>query len=61
MNRQARLRGTTLIELSVVIAVCPKGVAYVFTGTIPPQGVAYASCPVPGNTPSPTVLAAGNL
>jgi type II secretory pathway pseudopilin PulG len=123
MNKQARQGGTTLIELSIVIAVllllvgvlfigitawkngsnaaacivnlasiqkaargyqnlnglatsapmpvanltnagfwstvpaCPTGVAYVFTATVPAQGVAYASCPVAGHAPSTTAVA----
>ena len=123
MNKQARQLGTTLIELSVVIAVllllvgvlfigvtawkngsnasvcivnlssiqkaargyqnmnglatsapllvgsltsagfwttvpaCPTGVAYAFTGTVPATGVAYATCPVAGHTPSAATLA----
>jgi prepilin-type N-terminal cleavage/methylation domain-containing protein len=123
MKRPARQRGTTLIELSVVIAVllllvgvlfigitawkngsnaaacivnlasiqkaargyqnmnglatsasmpvanltsagfwstlpaCPTGVAYAFTGTVPTQGVAFATCPVAGHAPSTTAVA----
>jgi type II secretory pathway pseudopilin PulG len=123
MNKQARQRGTTLIELSVVIAdllllvavlligvnawkngsntsaciinlssiqkaargyqnmnglatsaplpvgnltsagfwstlpVCPTGVAYTFTGTVPASGAAYATCPVSGHVPTSASVA----